>query len=244
MKLSLKLKELWMLWFVAAGLFVALALYPVSYQSTRLASLALGLAAWMGFILLLWRRRLARWSLLGFTLLVVGFLCLPARNHPDPEALRDAYVVALQRYEKVRYHWGGETVRGIDCSGLIRRGWGDALLVRGFRTLDPGLVRAAISLWWNDCTASALGKGHQGLTRPVVEAPSLNSLPSDAAVTSRLRPGDLAVTASGLHILAYLGDHRWIQADPYEGEVITLPAPAENNWYGTPVRIVRWRALE
>lgn len=242
MKLPLKPKERWMLWFVVVGLFGALALYPVSYQATRLASLGLGLAAWLGFIILLWHQPVARYGLLGLSLAVLGFLSLPSRGKPAPEPLRESFVKALQRYEDVRYYWGGETARGIDCSGLMRRAWGDALLLQGLRTLNPGPVREAVALWWQDCTASALGKGPRGLTVPVMEAPSINKLDADATA---ILPGDLAVTRSGLHVLAYLGDRRWIQADPSVGRVITLPAPDEKNgWYFEEVRIVRWRALQ
>ena len=40
---------------------------------------------------------------------------------------------------------------------------------------------------------------------------------SDSVISSdssRLRPGDLAVTEDGVHVMAFLGDQRWIEADP------------------------------
>lgn len=55
-------------------------------------------------------------------------------------------------------------------------------------------------------------------------------------------PGDLAVTSNGIHIMAYLGDNRWIEADPGIRRVITVTVPAnENNWFRIPVNIVRWK---
>jgi hypothetical protein len=58
-------------------------------------------------------------------------------------------------------------------------------------------------------------------------------------------PGDLAVTRSGVHIMAYLGNKRWIEADPAAGSVITITAPSANNsWFHTPMNIVRWGILQ
>jgi cell wall-associated NlpC family hydrolase len=173
-------------------------------------------------------------------MLGAGFLALPSRAQPSTEFLRRDYLAGLQRYEGVTYYWGGETSRGIDCSGLIRRGLIDALLRRGVRTLDPGLVRRAISLWWHDCTASALGDQHRGLTLRVLDTPSVNALDH-----SKVLPGDLAVTRNGIHIMAYLGNNRWIEADPGAGRVITVTAPsADNSWFETPMNIVRWSILQ
>src|SRR6185436_4505437 len=93
-----------------------------------------------------------------------GFLLLPAREPPDADSLGADYVAGLRRYEGTAYVWGGESPLGIDCSGLIRRGLVDALVLRGVARLDAGLVRHGIGLWWNDCTARALGDGNDGAT--------------------------------------------------------------------------------
>jgi len=154
--------------------------------------------------------------------------------------LRSDYISGLQRYNGVTYYWGGESFRGIDCSGLIRRGLIDALFRRGLRTFDAGLVRRAISLWWHDCTASALGEQHRGLTVRLFDTPSVNVLDH-----SKVLPGDLAVTKSGIHIMAYLGHHHWIEADPGAGRVITVTAPsADNPWFNDPMNIIRWSILQ
>jgi hypothetical protein len=230
----------WLLWFAALGFLIALALFPVSYRVTRLASLGLAFVVWFGFIALLWRQRVLRFALLGLTLLVASFLALPSRTVPPTEILRTDYLAGLQRYEGVSYYWGGETSRGIDCSGLIRRGLIDALFRRGIRTFDSGLVRRAIGLWWHDCTASALGDQHRNLTVRVLDTPSVNVLDH-----SKILPGDLAVTRSGIHVMAYLGNNRWIEADPGAGSVITVTAPsADNSWFQTPMNIVRWSILQ
>ena len=230
----------WLLWFAALGFLIALALFPVSYRITRVTSLALAGVVWFGLVALVWRQRLLRFALLGVTLLILGFLALPSRTSPPPEILRVDYLEGLQRYEGVTYYWGGENMRGIDCSGLIRRGLIDALFRRGIYTLDAGLVRRAISIWWHDCTARALGEQHRSLTVRVLDTPSVNTLNH-----AKIRPGDLAVTRSGIHIMAYLGDNRWIEADPEVGSVITVTAPSgDNSWFQTPMNIVRWSILQ
>jgi hypothetical protein len=232
-------RQLHLLWLCALVLFIAVWIFPVSNRITRAAGLGLFLAVWFGLIGLCWPYRALRLSLVSITFLAGLFLVLPARSLPSAESLRSDYIAGLRRYDQVTYYWGGESPVGIDCSGLIRRGLIDSLFLRGVRTLDPGLVRRAFSLWWHDTTASALGEEHDGLTKHLLDAPSLNELDH-----SKILPGDLAVTHSGVHIMAYLGDHRWIEADPEARRVITVPVPAENNpWFDTPMNIVRWSIL-
>jgi hypothetical protein len=230
----------WLLWLASLGFLVALALLPVSYGITRLASLVLVFAVWFGLIALVWRHSAIRLALLGMTVLTAGFLALPSRSIPASDVLRADYVAALRHYDGVSYYWGGESSLGIDCSGLIRRGLIDALLRRGVRTFDAGLVRRAISLWWHDCSASALGSQHRGLTVQLFDTPSLNVLDH-----SKVLPGDLAVTTGGVHIMAYLGDRRWIEADPGPGRVIMVTAPSTDNpWFASSMHIVRWSILQ
>lgn len=60
-----------------------------------------------------------------------------------------------------------------------------------------------------------------------------------------LQPGDIAVTTTGIHMLAYLGGDDWIQADPNLGQVAILNGRAdENSWFRSPVKMYRWRILE
>jgi hypothetical protein len=230
----------WLLWFITLGFLVALALFPASYRITRVATVVLSLSVWFGLIALGWRQPLLRILLLALTLLVGGFLVLPGRGTIDRDLLRQEYVRRLERYEGVKYYWGGESARGIDCSGLIRRGLIDALFWRGLRACDAGLVRRAFDLWWHDCSASALGESYNGLTTAVFQTTSINALDH-----ARIVPGDLAVTTNGIHIMAYLGANRWIEADPLVSRVITVTAPSqENGWFDTPMRILRWTLLE
>ncbi len=205
---------------------------------TRAAVVALAFVVWFGLLAIVWCRWKLRYLLLGMTVLAAGFLALPTRSGSTDLRLREAYLSALLRYNGVRYIWGGENRRGIDCSGLIRQGLIDAMFVSGIRTFNAGLVREAMGLWWNDCSARALGEQHRGLTVPISETPSVNALDH-----STILPGDLAVTKSGIHIMAYLGENRWIEADPEAGEVIVLTAPSTHGWFDSPMKIVRWSVL-
>jgi hypothetical protein len=55
--------------------------------------------------------------------------------------------------------------------------------------------------------------------------------------------GDLAVTADGIHVMAYLGSSRWVEADPFARKVIELVSSTDNPWFRTPVVFVRWKWL-
>jgi len=62
---------------------------------------------------------------------------------------------------------------------------------------------------------------------------------------SRFLPGDLAVTGDGSHVMAYLGESRWIEAHPDPGKVIVVKVPSSDNpRFQIPVKIVRWKQVE
>ena len=235
----MKTRSLWLLWTAALGFFIALVLYPVSNRATRVGSALLLLVIWAGLMALLWKQRWVRFGLFAVAALSAAFLILPARNR-DSDALRRDYVTGLQHYEGTKYVWGGESPRGIDCSGLIRRGLIDSMFCQGIRSFDGGLVRTALSLWWNDCSAKALGEQHDNLTEHLLDVPSINALDH-----SKLLAGDIAVTSDGQHVMAYLGDNRWIEADPNAGRVITVSVPSsDNHWFRVSMKIMRWKIFE
>jgi hypothetical protein len=109
----------------------------------------------------------------------------------------------------------------------------------GIKTLNPRLVRQALYLWWNDCSALALRDEYRGVTVRVNDAKRINWADEQA-----LRPGDLAVTANGVHVLAYVGNQTWVEADPGEWKVLQVKVPAKNPWFLVPVRMVRWAQLQ
>ena len=237
MKSKLSVRLSLVLWLLAVAGLIALVLYPVSTRLTRAGGLLAIFIIWRGVLALAWPHLRLRFAMLGLTGLCAVFLLLPARNVPAAD-LRDDYTAALRRCDGVRYYWGGENSRGIDCSGLVRRGLIDALFLRGLRTADGGLVRRALFIWWNDTSADALGSGHAGLTVPLFETPSVNALDH-----SRIQPGDLAVTTNGVHIMVFLGGNQWIEADPGAGRVIIVSVPADNPWFKAAMRLVRWGVL-
>lgn len=232
-------------WVVALIVFVAVALFPVGTKTTRSVAVLSFAFLWLGLGVFFWKNRLLRWVVPGVTVAVGIFLMLPGRP-ASREALREKYIGCLKRYEGVLYVWGGENAVGIDCSGLTRRGLMDALFLEGVKTFNAGLVRDSITLWWNDTTARVLGEA-TGPTVMVSEPPKrpLEAPPINLLDHSKLQPGDLAVTTSGLHVLAYLGDQMWIEADPGAGRVIVVKAPSQDNgWFSIPVNIVRWKLLQ
>ena len=128
-------------------------------------------------------------------------------------------------YINAPYLWGGRTPFGIDCSGLVRRGLIDASFKEGVTTANPGLIRRSFLMRWFDCSARALQEEYREQTHRLFPVRSIQQL--DHAT---LEPGDFAVTADGVHTLAYLGDKTWIEADPGVGRVIKVRAQAENAW--------------
>lgn len=194
--------------------------------------------AWVGITILLWRRKALRAGILMLPLLAVAPFMLPG-NEIETEVLRQDYVRRLAEFEGTGYYWGGENSRGIDCSGLPRRAFRDALLAYGIRHLNGPAFRGYIEHWWFDASAKALGEGYRNYTIPLGVTGTIQEMDYDP-----LLPGDLAVTTNGIHILAYAGDGQWIQADPGIGAVATLDGRTDDNgWFRTPVTTHRWQKL-
>jgi hypothetical protein len=229
---------------IAWGALVLLCacLLLVPYQSGMLRRFLVGgvFLAWGGGLFLFWQAIVARVIFLLPLAAAVGLALLPYRNS-DSARMQAGYIAALRSYEGTPYLWGGESHRGIDCSGLIRAAMIDTCLAEGWRTKDLSLLRSAAALWWYDASAEEIGKGYSGRTYVYKEETTLNT-----ADDTKLRVGDLAVTQSGQHILAYLGENTWINADP-KGKfmVISKKAPDEKEaWFSTPVKLVRWYRLQ
>ena len=228
-------------WIILWPLLIALLLYPIRYTDFRIGVILCVLGLWAG-ALLLWKKSLwVRTACLTMAVVAACFALLPGRT-ANPTTLRRAYVESLLPYRNTPYIWGGGNARGIDCSGLVERGLIDADFKQGFTTANPKLVRAGLSLWWYNRSAKALGDGYRGSTRLLLTTPNLNALDY-----VKLLPGDIAVTASGAHTLAYVGNRTWIEADPnmlYGDKVITVTVPTRNAWFRLPMRIMRWRQFE
>jgi hypothetical protein len=115
----------------------------------------------------------------------------------------------------------------------------NALMKDGIITLNPRAARGSLFIWWNDSSARALRDQHLQMTARLGSAGSLNDFEH-----AQLRAGDLAVTSDGVHVLAYLGDERWIEADPAFGEVVILCKGQNDQWLEIDVELLRWRWIQ
>ena len=140
--------------------------------------------------------------------------------------------------EGVRYVWGGESGRGIDCSGLPRLALRRALLAQAAGGNRRALASWA-EQWWFDASAMAMRDGYRGFTVPTGSGGVVRDLDS-----TKLDPGDLAVTSDGNHVIVHLGGGDWIQADPGPGRVIiSRPDEDDNVWFDSWVIVQRWSLL-
>ncbi len=215
-----------------------LLLNPVNSRFHRLMLLGCTGGVWLGLLIFFWKQKSVRILFIILPALFAIPFALPGGEINVAE-LRDDYVRRMIEFEGTIYHWGGETSRGIDCSGLPRRAYRDALLSYGIRHADGGTLRTYVEQWWFDASAKALGEGYREYTRPLGLSGTIREMDYED-----LMPGDLAVTTSGAHILAYAGDGKWIQADPGIGTVVTLNGRRDKNgWLITPVTTHRWQLL-
>jgi hypothetical protein len=226
------------LWRLQIFLLVGLVIWPVSYGITRALVLFLLLSICANALIIFWRIKWIRWTCFSLAAIVSLALSLPGRK-ADDFSLRKRYVTELKKYEGTKYIWGGENRLGIDCSGLIRCAWIDSNLKEGVRTGNPALLRESIALWWFDSSARALRDEYRQKTKLLVNAPNLAGFDHSAIL-----PGDFAVTSDGVHTLAYLGEGKWIEADPGVKKVIEIEATGGNGWMDVPVCIIRWQQLE
>ncbi|MCL5104914.1 MAG: C40 family peptidase [Armatimonadetes bacterium] len=177
---------------------------------------------------------------LFFTGLFVVWAVL-GNKPPDVEVIRLVYLRQLQAYTGTRYVWGGETHSGIDCSGIARAAFWQTVLKEGVRAFNSDLLGPKLwKFWWRDLSANDLLIGRYGYTRKIGEAAKLAGYSN-----SGLKPGDLAIAGSGSHVLVYLGNKEWIEANPDDGKVVTnVAAPhSKRPYFNMPVILMRWWIL-
>jgi len=224
-------------WFVLFILTILFWLVPQSYRIIRIFFVFSLPILWLFGVFIIRKRRVLAIALFAMGIAFLVFLCTPG-SEPDKSKLREEYVQSLERYEGTRYIWGGENRLGIDCSGLVRNGFIDANVRVGILSLNPKPIRHAFELWWNDCSARALQDGYRQFTTPLFKAESINSI-----TNSLLAPGDIAITPGGVHVLAYLGENRWIEADPEVMKTIIVLSSSDNVWLKFPAHVRRWTQL-
>jgi hypothetical protein len=232
-------KHLLTCWRLVVFITLVAFVFPIKINLIRYCTVGGFVCVWAGALFLWWRILPVFLTGVVVAILTAFVLFLPGRpiNH---SMLRSADIRSLTEYRGTYYLWGGETTVGIDCSGLIRRGAIDGELSIGYRTLNARALREAYWMYWHDCSADDLGRGYGGRTQFVENVKSLN-----AANEGALEPGDMAVVAGGEHILGYLGNDTWIDADPkpIRVEEVHVPAP-KNGWFVQPARIMRWQSMK
>lgn len=233
-----------LLWLPLLVLILAY-LWPVNNGITRCLIV---LGAWGVFIEILsgaywlWQKK-SKWSFVLIPVLIVllAWMFVPALHYtPLFAKLQDSYVAELRSYDGTRYLWGGENRFGIDCSGLPRKALRNALLKTGLKEMNRDFLFLALKNWWFDTSAKALAQGYRDYCFPLNLAGTVASAPEKA-----LKPGDLAITDDGVHVMVYLAPDEWISADPGQGKVvIEHPSKSKNPWFVRPVHFFRFTLLE
>jgi hypothetical protein len=223
-------------WMALAGviLVVVCMVCPVHSRLLQAGSFIGVILAAFGVLPRLGRRVVLPVGLLAT--LGIGAIPLLMPGKPiDHERLRSEYVEGLRRFEGCRYVWGGESSLGIDCSGLPRRALRDALLSEGCSHANGDAFRMWLEQWWHDSSALAIREGYRGFTRPLGLSGPLWEMDQH-----ELLPGDLAVRGDGRHVVVYLGDHWWIEADPHVGKVHKWKSTAKDGRLYQEMTLHRW----
>lgn len=230
---------IWLLVCIVSGLIAAL---PLPGLVPRVALLFTPLLFWLGGFVLFWRWIAVRLLFLAPAAAVLLTMALPPVA-PDNGALRQAYASRLRAAATER---GGATRWGEDGAGLVRRALMQSCWNQALRRRDLGPARSAASLWWSDASAQEMADSSYEKTRRIGDAASRRDAAAGRITgpygAPKLVTGDLAVSADGRRIWAYLDDGQWASYDPVSGRVVVGPADKADP--PGPVRLLRWKRLE
>lgn len=220
---------------VGAAILTTLVWLPIATTLTRVAELSALALVTLCVATLAWPDRRARRVVFGVLAVVLACFASPWGGTVTAAEERAGIARAALAYADVSYVWGGESPRGIDCSGLIRRAYQDAALTLAVTHLSSQHLRRAARLWLFDQPAKDF-EGHAPIDgQRLSQQQNLVGTSPDT-----LQTGDLAVVAGGLHVLLYLGDSRWIQADPSLHRVHDDDARTSRNvWLREPAVLLR-----
>lgn len=214
-------------------------MYPIASKPVHVTQLVIYLAAYVWLVVILRKRRTAIIGLIFLPVIVLGMYFAPAKPIESAE-LKNLYMRNLSRYQGTLYIWGGENRIGIDCSGLPRKSLRLAYLELGVKTFNGACVREYVRQWWHDASAKALSQGYRGYAVSLGMEGKVSTVDD-----SKLEPGDLAITKSGVHVMVYFGTGKWIQADPEMLRVVILDGrTSSNRWFSAPVKFYRWSAFQ
>ncbi|MCM8528901.1 MAG: C40 family peptidase [Lentisphaeraceae bacterium] len=209
-------------------LFIACWFYPVNSFLSRCTLICIFLFFWFSPYIAGVRNLKFIIAHLLLTIFVIASPFIFIRKS-KPFETNELYLKNLHSFAGTPYYWGGENLIGIDCSGLPRKSMMNACFY-------TGLFSKAAELWWYDSSARALSEHYRNYTEKVASFSSLRQVDY-----SLLKAGDMAVTSDGIHVIVYLGNERWIQADPNQGRVVIEdPKVTKSSWFDLKVNVVRW----
>jgi len=210
---------------------------PINSKLMGLIKIFLIFIIWLGIFNLL-PKRIFKIFWIFFPTLVV--LLLMSISKPiNSKELNELYMKELKSFDKVNYFWGGESSNGIDCSGLPRRSLRNAYLKYAIKNLNGKAIFLFMENWWYDSSALALMKNYR---KYVVDKKISGTIKTISY--KNLKPGDLAITKSGLHVIVYFGNNLWIQADPDKKIVIIQNGKTDKNmWFYQQINIFRWKQM-
>ena len=164
-------------------------------------------------------------------------------NKPfDTDMLRVSYRTRLNDFVGVKYVMGGESSVGIDCSGLARTALWQSMIRQGLKEVNPKLLGPMLwNFWWRDLSVQDILNGKYGYTEKIGQASKLAGYNN-----KKLKIGDMAVVGSTSQVLIYMGEDKWIEANPDDKKVVINKADAHSKrpYFNMNTILIRWRVFD